>query len=77
MDYDMIIGRETLIGLGIGIDFKEKQMTWNDIKVEMKDPTLFDIKDHMYLFSLQANPQICQQTLARAKHILNAGRVEE
>ena len=47
LDYDMIIGRATLVELGIGITFLEKQITWNDIRVEMKDPTLFDNKESL------------------------------
>ena len=77
LDYDMIIGRETLVELGIGIDFLEKQITWNDIRVDMKDPTLFDNKENLLSLSTQVDPKKCQETLDRAMHILNAGREKE
>ena len=70
----MIIGREPLSDLGIVIDFQGKQVIWNDISVEMKDPTLFDIRKNLYSLAMQAEPEICQDILDRALHILNAGR---
>ena len=44
LGYDMIIGRETLAELGFIINFETNQISWNGMKVEMKDPTLFDKK---------------------------------
>ena len=44
LGYDMIIGRETLSELGIIIDFKSNQISWNDIKVDMKNPAFLIIR---------------------------------
>ena len=77
LEYDMIIGREPLSNLGIVIDFQGKQVIWNDISVEMKDPTLFDIRKNLYSLAMQAEPEVCQDILDRALHILNAGREGE
>ena len=57
LDYDMIIGRETLVDSGIGINFLEKQITWNDIRVDMKDPTLFDNKENLLSLAAQVDPK--------------------
>ena len=76
LDYDLIIGRETLIALGIGIDFLERQITWNDVRVEMKDPTLFDNRKNLLSLAMQVDPRKCKESLDRALHILNAGREE-
>ena len=77
LDYDMIIGRETPVELGIGIDFLEKQITWKDIRVDMKDPNLFDNKENLLSLSTQVYPKKYQENLDRAMHILNAGREKE
>ena len=74
LEYDMIIGSETFSDLGIVIDFQEKQIIWNDISVEMKDPTLFDIRKNLYSLALQAEPESFQDIQNWALHILNAGR---
>ena len=74
LDYDMIIGRKTLIDLGIIIDFLNRQIIWNDISVELKDPTLFDNRMNLYSLAVQAEPESCQDILNRAMHILDAGR---
>jgi len=36
MNYDIIIGRDMLEELGIIIDFKSKQITWDEISVPMR-----------------------------------------
>ena len=74
LGYDMIIGRETLAELGFIIDFKSNQISWNDMKVEMKHPTFFDNKENLALFAFQAEPEKCQQALKRAVHIMDMGR---
>ena len=42
--------------------------------MEMKDPTLFDIRKNLYSLAMQAEPESCQDILDQALHILNAGR---
>ena len=37
--YDMIIGQETLQKLGIILDFKNGEIEWDNMQVEMKSPT--------------------------------------
>ena len=76
LGYDMIIGRETLAELGFIINFKTNQISWNDIKVAMKDPTLFDKKEILTMFALMAEPDICRKSLNRAIKIIDCGRTE-
>lgn len=42
--YDMIMGQETLQKLGIIIDFKNGEIGWDNMQIEMKSPTFFDHK---------------------------------
>ena len=59
LGYDMIIGRETLADLGFIIDFKANQISWNDMKVDMKDPAFFDNKENLTMLAMQAEPEMC------------------
>ena len=70
----MIIGRETLDELGFIINFEEGKISWNDMRVDMKDPTLLDNKENIQMFALQAEPDSCQEVLGRAIHIMSSGR---
>ena len=74
LGYDMIIGRETLAELGFIIDFEKNQISWNDMKVGMKDPTLFDNKEILSMMATQSEPEACQQALKRALNIIDVGR---
>ena len=76
LGYDMIIGRETLAELGFIINFETNQISWNDMKVAMKDPTLFDKKELLTMFALQAEPETCHKSLNRAIQIMDLGRNE-
>ena len=38
--YDCIIGQDLLKGIGMDLDFKSGHMTWDDVKVPMKDYAL-------------------------------------
>ena len=41
--YDMIIGRDLLIELGIDFQFSEGLMLWDNASVPMQDPSNFDM----------------------------------
>ena len=36
--YDMIIGHDLMIKLGLSADFKDKFLHWDDVKLTMKEP---------------------------------------
>ena len=40
--YDIILGRDLLLTLGINLDFNNKEIQWNLARTSMKDPALFD-----------------------------------
>ena len=70
----MIIGRETLAELRLIINFETSQISWNDMKVRMKDPTFSDNKGILALYASQAESESYQQALKRALHIMDMGR---
>lgn len=74
-----MIDWETLIdlGLGITIDFLGKQITWNGISAEMKDPTPFNNEDNLYSITLQVDPEKYQEILDCVILIMEAGREKE
>ena len=53
--YDMIIGQETLQKLGIILDFKNGEIGWDNMQVEMKSPTFFMIKLILSIWQPQLN----------------------
>ena len=72
LGYDMIIGRKTLAELGFIINFEEGKISWNDMRVDMKDPTLLDNKENIQMFALQVEPESClgSSTQRSPYHIL-------
>ena len=65
----MIIGRDTLINMGVITDFKNRLRSWNYTRVEMKDPKLLDNKRNLSSMDLQDEPGHCQTALNRVTNI--------
>ncbi len=67
MNYDIIIGRDMLEELGIIIDFKSKQITWDEISVPMR--TMTEMKHDGYFIN---DSETITKATARVKRILDA-----
>jgi len=67
MNYDIIIGRDMLEELGIIIDFKTKQITWDETSVPMR--TMAEIKHDGYFVN---DSETIAEAIARTKRILDA-----
>jgi len=67
MNYDIIIGRDVLEELGIIIDFKSKQITWDEISVPMR--TMEEVEHEGYFIN---DSKLVAEELARTKRILDA-----
>jgi len=67
MNYDIILGRDILEQLGIIIDFKEKQITWEEISIPMRTKEAFENEGYFIHDS-----EIVAEATARTTKILDA-----
>ena len=67
MNYDIIIGRDILEELGIVINFKWKQITWDEVSVPMRS---MNTVEHEGYFIHESG--LIADTIARTKRILDA-----
>jgi len=67
MNYDIIIGRDILEELGIVIDFKTKQITWDEVSVPMR--SMNTIQQEGYYIH---DSDLVAEAIARTKKILDA-----
>ncbi len=69
--YDLIIGRDLMIELGININFQDSTLQWGEMKIPMKDPDDIQgdklISLNNELFATELDPEI-----ERVKSILDA-----
>ena len=68
---DMIIGRGTLIDLGILLDFEQKEIGWKGVRVPMKEPHTLDNPDAVQAFAMSSDPESCMEATDRATSILD------
>ena len=74
--YDMIIGRDIMDHLGILLNFRTKQVTWDDSTINMKDPLLIknlcDEVNEFYWHEEIYESQALNDATTRLKDILDA-----
>ena len=66
-NYDIIVGRDTLCELGIGLDFASNSITWNGSRIDMKPPNC-NTTEHYFI----NDPSNVEEASDRIKRILDA-----
>ena len=66
-NYDIIVGRDTLCELGIGLDFASNSITWNGSRIDMKPPNC-NTTEHYFI----NDPSNVKEASDRIKRILDA-----
>ena len=71
--YDIILGRTTLLELGMKLDFETRECTWDEVSIAMREPDSLKYKSEVYeAFAEATEPEITREATWRTRKNLDA-----